>query len=238
MTILIAQPAPNTYNFNPAASDIVLYAFSLLSIRPYQLQLQHYIDAAMAVNFSMVNLSNYAPQQFAIENQTVPLIANTATYNLTSRTIAVPLVTIMTNANTTSQLERTIGPLSRYEYGAIPIKTQQGPVVSYFFDLAITPQINFWLVPDDADTYTAIIQTIRQQQDVDLTNDQGIGVPYRFLDYIATDMAARLADSYQPSKSQDMRALAKERLMLAISRDMESSSITLGLSLSNYRRIR
>ena len=236
MSVPTSSPAPGTYTFAPAASDLVLYAYSLINIRPSEMQLQHYIDAAIAANFSMVNLTNHAPQQFAVETQEIDLVANTATYALATRSIAVPIVTILTGTDT-NQVERTIGPLSRYEYRALPTKNTIGPVVSYFFDLQIAPQITFWMVPDGDQKYTAMVQTLRQMQDVDLTNNQGINCPYRFLDYLATDIAARLADSYQPAKSIDLYAKAEKRLNLALGRDQETLPLTISPALSGYWRV-
>lgn len=235
MSVPTSQAAPGTYTFAPAASDIVLYAFSLCGIRPTELSQHHYVDAAMAANLAMVNLTNRLPLRFAIELQTVPLVQGTATYNLATRTVAAPIVTIGTTSGGVTT-ERVIGPISSYEYRALPTKAQEGPPTSYWFNLGHTPQLVLWPVPDDAATYTAYVQTLRQLQDVDLTNSQGVDSPYRFLDTLTTDIAARLAESYQPAKAPPLYALAKERFALAIARDIEDVPMTISPALSGYYR--
>ena len=237
MGIPVGQSSTGTYTFAPAASDLVLYAYSLIGMRRVDLTTQHYIDASMAANLAMVNLSNHMPMRFGLETQTLSLVQGTATYNLATRTIAVPLVTIATTDGSGSTTERVIGPISAYEYRALPTKAQQGPPTSYWFNLASTPTITLWPTPDGTTTYTANVQSFRQLQDVDLTNLKGVDSPYRFLDALATEIAARLADSYQPAKSLPMYGLAEKRLNLALGRDQESVPMTIAPGLSNYYRV-
>ena len=66
MAVPTSLPAPGTYSFAPAASDIVLHAFSMCQIRGTELTQQHLVDASMAANLEMVNISNHAPQRFAV----------------------------------------------------------------------------------------------------------------------------------------------------------------------------
>jgi len=236
VSVPAGQASPGTYSFQPAASDLVLYAYSLCNIRPTELTTQHLIDAAMAANFAMVNLSNNLPMRFALETQTVNLTAGTAAYTLAARTIAVPIVTISVSSGGVTT-ERVLGPISAYEYRAQPVKAQQAPPTSYWFNLAVPPVLTFWPTPDVSSTYTANVQSFRQLQDVDLTNALGVDSPYRFLDALVTDMAARLADSYQPAKSQDLYAKARDRLMLALGRDQESVPMTISPGLGGYYRV-
>ena len=145
----------------------------------------------MAANLAMVDMSNRMPLRFAMELQQIPLVQGAATYSLASRTIAVSIVTIATTSSGTT-IERTLGPISAYEYQAMPQKAQQAAPTSYFFSLLSTPTLTFWPTPDGAQAYVANVQSFRQLQDVDLTNLQGVDSPYRFLDSLATSIAARL----------------------------------------------
>jgi len=237
MAIPTSLAGPGTYTFSPSAGDLVLYAFSLINIRPTELTTQHYQDAAMAANLEMVNLSNHLPMRFALETQTVtPLVQGTANYALATRTIAVPIVTIAITSGG-STVERVLGPISAYEYQALPTKAQQGPPVSYWFSLTSAPSLTLWPTPDGTSTYTLYVQSFRQLQDVDLTNSQGVDSPFRFLDALATGIAARLAESYAPAKAQNLYQLAELRLNRALSRDQEDVPITIMPGLSSYYRI-
>lgn len=95
MSVANSTVTTNTYSFNPSSGDTVLYAFSLCGIRRSELQQTHLIDAAMAFNMSMINLTNHIPMRYTIETEIIALTANVAGYNLTDRTVAVPIVTIL-----------------------------------------------------------------------------------------------------------------------------------------------
>ena len=236
MSVPTSQPSTGTYTFAPAASDLILYAYSLCNIRRPELTTQHFVDAGMAANLAMVNLVNHLPMRFALETQAVSLSQGTAIYSLASRTVAVPIVTIATTTGG-STVERVLGPISAYEYAALPTKAQQGPPTSYFFSLLNVPTLTFWPTPDGNGPYTANVQVFRQLQDVDLTNAKGVDSPYRFLDALATDIAARLAESYKPEKASGLYMLAEKRLNLALSRDQETVNMTISPGLSSYYRV-
>jgi hypothetical protein len=236
MTIPTNLGGTGTYTFAPSAADLVLYAYSLINMRPTELTTQHFIDAGMAANFAMIDMSNRNPMRFAMETVPVPLTSTTATYSLPNRTLAVSIVTIATGSGATL-VERTIGPISAYEYAATPTKAQAGPPTSYFFSLLAVPTITFWPTPDAGGPYVANVQTFRQLQDIDLTNSQGVDSPYRFLDALCTSTAARLAESYKPEKAPALYAQADARMRLAQGRDQESTPITIAPALRSYFRI-
>ena len=236
MTVPTNAGVPGTYTFAPSASDLILYAYSLINVRPTELTAQHYTDAGMASNMVMIDLSNRNPLRFALETQTVPLTPGTATYSLESRTIAVSVVTISTTSGGV-MTERTLGPISASEYSSMPQKSQQGAPTSYFFSLLSTPTLTFWPTPNAVVAYTANVQSFRQLQDVDLTNNQGVDTPYRFLDALATGIAARLAEFYQPMKAAGLYELYELRTALAIGRDIDSTPLSIVPALSGYYRI-
>jgi hypothetical protein len=236
MTIPTNLGATGTYTFAPSAADLILYAFSLINLRRTELTTSHYVDAGMAANLTMVDISNRNPHRFAMELQSVSLVKGTAAYSLAARTIAVPIVTVAVTTGG-STVERVLGPISAYEYQALPTKATQGPPTAYFFSLLATPTLTFWPTPDASSTYTANVQSYRQMQDVDLTNLQGVDNPYRFFDAFATGVAARLAESYAPAKAPGLYALYEMRMKLAQGRDQESVPLTIVPALSSYYRI-
>lgn len=170
-------------------------------------------------------------------SQLAPITQGTAVYNLPTRTLAVSVVTLATGSGQ-STVERVLGPISAYEYQALPNKQQQAPPASVFFSLLAQPTLTFWPTPDISSTYVANIQTFRQLQDVDLTNAQGVDSPYRFLDALTTGIAARLADLYQPARAADLYAKYETRMSLASSRDQETVSLSILPGLSSYYQIR
>ncbi len=242
MSIPVSQPATGTYNFSPSAGDLVLFAYSLCNMRRTELTTAHLADAAMAANLVMVDMSNRNPLRFALETLStgaggIPAVTQgNAVYTLPSRTIAVPIVTVATGSGATL-VERVLGPISAYEYQAMPNKNEQSPPTAYFFSLTAIPTITLWPTPDGGGPYTLNMQTFRQLQDVDLTNAQGVDSPYRFLQALATGIAAELAECYAPAKADKFAAKYEQRMSLAQGRDQETTAISILPGLSSYYRI-
>lgn len=237
MSVPMSQAAPGTYGFALSASDIVLFAFSMCNIRGTQLTQQHLVDAAIASNLAMADLTNSLPMRFALETQAItPLVQGTATYALSTRTVAVPIVTLAVTSGG-SVIERVLGPISAYEYRAMPTKSQQGPPTAYWFSLTAAPSLTLWPTPDGSSTYTLYAQSLRQLGDVDLTNSQGVDSPYRFLDALTTNIAGRLAENYAPAKADRFYALAEKRLSKAIGRDIEDVPISILPALGSYYQV-
>lgn len=168
-------------------------------------------------------------------SQIAPVTQGNAVYNLPNRTLAVSIVTIQTN-NGGEIIERVLGPISAYEYQAMPFKKEQAPPTAYFFSLLAVPTLTLWPAPDGNGPYQLNIQSFRQLQDVDLTSAQGVDTVYRFLDAMTTGIAARLADSYRPERAADLYAKYEARMTLAQGRDQESTPISIMPGLSGYYR--
>lgn len=316
MSVPISNSTTGTNQFNPAASSLILYAYSLINMRGTQIVTEHLIDGAMAANFAMIEMSNRNPMRFALEtlstgvgnsfttsiatvsgntlefstspgniigfyvtditvenaipaNTTVlsitgsgpytvtlsgvatgvslgdsitfselaPITQGTAVYTLPRRTLAISIVTIATSSGQ-SLVERVLGPISAYEYQAMPNKNTQAPPTAYFFSLLKTPTITFWETPDNGGPYQANIQTFRQLQDIDLTNGYAVDSPYRYLDALVTNIAARLAESYAPAKADRLYAQYEARMSLAQGRDQETVSLSILPGLGSYYQIR
>jgi len=229
-----------TYSFAPSAADIVLNAFGMIQIRRPEITQQHLEDAYMAANMLMVDFSNRNPQRWGMETQSQVLSEQTATYELTARTLAIAIAYIDTTQNdvTTS---RVLGPISATDYASIANKAQEGPPTSYFFSLLTTPTITVWpVVPEDSDiTYTLRMQTFRQMQDVSLPGGYTVDTPYRFLDAFSTGLAARLVVLY-PEKAKlsagDLEALFEKRFKLAAQTDQEKTPMMIRPMMQGYWR--
>lgn len=331
MSVLTSSSTTGAYSFNPSAGNLALFAYSMINMRPPELGTQHMIDAAMAANFAMVELSNSNPMQFAFETlstgantpdgaaggtfatsaatssgntltfatspaiagsvngfyvsdstnaaaiaagttvvsvtgsgpYTVTLSANvvgpgvgsgdaivfgavapvtqgTAVYTLPARTLAVSIATIVTGSGQ-SLVERVLGPISDYQYQALPNKNQQAAPTSFFLWLGkppSAPTFTLWPTPDGGGPYGLNIRTMRQLQDVDLANGQGIDSPYRFLGAFVTNMAGWLAEIYKPEKADRLYMLYERRMQLAQGRDQETVPLSILPGLSSYYQIR
>lgn len=229
-----------TYSFAPAAGDLVLGAYSMVQVRRWELTQQHLEDAYMQSNLQMVDFSNRNPNTWASEIQPITLVQGVPTYNLADRTIAVAICYIDQTNSAGTTLSRVVGPLSGNDYAAMPVKLQQGPPTSFYFNLLTpTPTISFWPVPDANGPYTAEVRTFRQMQDVVLPGGVTIDSPFRFLDAFITGLAARLAILYppkDPNLRKDLEAMYESKFNLAAQRDQESTNMYIRPQFDGYYR--
>ena len=126
-----------TVSFNPAASDLVLNAFSKCGLSGAVLTSEHLQRAYIESNFVNIDFSNRGVNLWKSATIQVPpastLTQGIQTYAMPATTIAVIICEIETlsGENTT---DRILGPLSTYEYEALPNKLKQGPPTSFWFD--------------------------------------------------------------------------------------------------------
>ena len=222
-----------TYNFNPAADELLIDAFARIQIKRAALTVDHLRDAARQSNLLMAEWANKQPLLWRSESQSIPLIDGTASYSPTARTIAILTAFIRTGSGST-QIDRTLGALSTTEYASMPNKNLEGPPTSFWFDRQITPAITLYPVPDATSTYTLILRTVSQVQDVAITNGTTLDVPYRFLDAFTAGLAHRLARLYAPSLEALRKADAMEAWQIASSNDVENVPVYLTPSVRAY----
>jgi hypothetical protein len=235
MTIPTSAGATGTSTFNPSAGDIVLQAFGKLQIRRHELTTYHLEDAAMEANLLMVDLTNRIPHRWLKYDQTIPLVLNTAAYALSANTVSVTIAYL----SRTNSSDVVLGPISAADYAAMPQKTQSGSPSSVYFQLGIPPSVTVWPVPDAAVISAAgalKLMTWRQIQDVDLSGGQGFDSPYRYLDAIATGLAARLAGTYRPEREGKLEDQFEARIARAMKRDQENVNISIAPSFGSYYR--
>ena len=172
--------------------------------------------------------------------------ANTTTGSLTvAGTVtgdARPTVMILDafiryNSGTSSQFDRVIMPISRTEYSQTPNKLLESPPTVFWFDRLISPTITVWPVPDQTGIYTLNYYRVHQIQDANLTGGQTVDIPYRWLDAMASGLAARLAAIYAPDRLQLLEAKAEQAYTIAATQDTENVGLYIVPGLSGYFRV-
>lgn len=227
--------ASGTYNFNLSNGDVLVEGFSRCGIRRPSLLAEHIQDGVKAINLAMVKFSNLIPNLFAEEQYTQVLTAGTATYTLPARAVMILSCFIRTGSGT-SQQDRIMWPVSQFEYASFPNKTTEGFPSVYWFNRQSTPQISFYLTPDDSDTYTAYFQFARQLQDANIPSGETPDVPYRFLDALCAEVAYRLSRVYAPDKEPMRKQDAAEAWAIAATTDTENVSFNVVPMLGGYYR--
>ena len=208
------------YSYNPAASNLILTAFGRCGLRRTALEAEHFADAENEANLVQVKLANLQPNLWTDEPYTQTLTEGTANYVLPARMIAI-MAAYMTTTSGGVSTDRIIWPYSTFEYAAIPDKTQEGVVTSYWYNRINPPEINLWPVPDGNATYTLKLRICRQIQDVTIPGGATLDLPYRWLDVFVTELAYRLARIYAPDKEQMRKADAAEAWENAAVEDQE-----------------
>ena len=179
-------------------------AFGRIGIRRPEITAQHMADAENEANLVQVKLANLQPNLFTDELYTQTLTEGTETYTLPARMIAI-MAAYMTTTSAGVSTDRIIWPYSTFEYSAIPDKTQEGVVTSYWYNRINPPEVKLWPVPDGNATYVLKLRICRQIQDVTIPGGVTLELPYRWLDVFVADLAYRLARIY----AQDKEAMRK-----------------------------
>ena len=226
----------STFNFNPAASNLTLMAFSRIGIRRPEITPQHLVDAETEANLLQVEISSRQPNLWTSSLQSLALTSGTAAYTLPEELIAIQAAYITTTSGGVST-DRIIWPLSAYEYSALPNKTQSAPPQSYWMNKQITPTITLWPVPDDAATYTLKLRAVSQIEDATLINGATLDMPYRFLDVFVAGLAHRMARIYARDQEQLRKIDYAEAWANAAMQDVEDSvSLLVAPNFSGYFR--
>lgn len=224
-----------TYIYAPSVGDLTLNAFARIGLRRPELLQQHFADAAQEANLLQVEWSNRQPNLWLSELYPVTLVQGTASYPLLPRFIN-PMAVYMTTApgGSGAPFDRVLGPLSTFEYAALPNKTVQGPPTSYWYDRTITPTVYLWPVPDGNATYTLQLQILSQPQDANLPSGVTPNIPYRWLDAFSKGLSARLAVIYKPEMEVVRSADAERSWRLAATQDTEDVPFFIIPGTSGY----
>ena len=226
-----------TYNFNPSLGEIVLNAYARCGVRRTAIMQEHMTDARFETNFMLASWANQGVNLWEVVLISVPLVQGQTTYTVPAKVVMILDAVIQQNTGTSSQFDRAIMPISRTEYSQTPNKLQQAPPTVFWFDRLINPTVTLWPVPDQSNVYTLNYYAVTQIQDAELTDAQTVGIPYRWLDALASGLAARLAVIYAPERMQMLEAKAAQAYTIAATQDTENVGLYIMPGLSGYFRI-
>ncbi len=113
---------------------------------------------------------------------------------------------ILTQLNSGEPQDRMMNSISRSDYAAQPNKLQQGsPSVFWFDRQSPIPNVSLWYVPDGGGPYVFFYYRMRRIQDAAAQGGQTADIPYRFLEALCADMAARLSRKYAPALHDSLK---------------------------------
>lgn len=212
----------------------VIYSYGLCGLRPTQLIQEHYMTARMAANLMMGRWSSQGVNLCQVDLQEITLQQGCATYQVPSNTIVI-LDAYYTISNGVTEIDRIMTPISRSEYATYPNKHQQGSPTVFWMDRLLQPTVTLWTVPNGQQAKFKYYR-LRQTQDANFTNGQGVEIPYYFWDAFTLGLAYRLALTYAPEKVPALKPLADEAWSIASTQNTETSSIYVSPMLSGYWR--
>lgn len=227
--------ASGTYAYQPNLGELTIYAYNQIGIRPTSLVQEHMTSARMAANMLQVNWSNRGVNLWAVDLQTVPLIAGVGTYAVPPETV-VMLDAYMALQTGPVEIDRTIMPVSRSEYSNYPNKQKQGYPTVYWFDRLISPTVTLWPVPDGVSATYLKYYRVRQIQDVAFTSGQTAEIPYLWLEAFADGLSYRLAKIWAPALAVGLKAVADESYAIAANQNVETAQQYITPQLSGYYR--
>jgi hypothetical protein len=215
-----------TYAFSPEIQELCDEAFERAGVDPETLTARHLRSARRSLNLIFSDWSNDGIKLWAIEQETLDLVASTATYNCPDDTIAI-LEVVLRRAGT----DTLIDPMARDEYIAIPDKTTEGRPSQYYLDRGrTTPTITLWQVPENS-TDDLIYYRMRQLQDVG-NGSNTPDIPYRWNEALTAALAVALARKYRPDRLQLLEGPASDAYRRARTEDRQRTPTKMWV---NYR---
>ena len=224
-----------TYNFSPASSQLILYAFGRCGIRGPQLQAEHMRDAYTAMNMIQADWSNDQVNLWTVELITVPLVYGQTAYTVPSNVILILDAYLEMNPGTSDPIDLYMYPISRTEYAAFPDKVTPGRTTVYWFDRTLSPSVYLWQPPVDA-SWTFNMYCCRQIQDANTQNLQQPEIPYGYLKAFSDALSVELAMIYAPDKVPMLQAAAAASYKRAKDMGSERASLYLFPGMGNYYR--
>lgn len=220
-----------TYAFSPELVEIYDEAFERCGLDLTGLNARHLRAARRSMEFMFSEWANIGILLWAVDSQTVNLIANTAAYTCPTGTTAILDVVLR---QSTPAVDVNIFPMQRDEYLAIPSKTQTGLPSRYYFDRSeTTPTITLWSTPD-LSTYQMVYYRMRRLQDAgDASNTAD--VPYRWYDVLCAGLAARLALKFAVDREPALMTKYMGSLALAQKEDRQRSPTSLRMKFGGQR---
>ena len=225
-----------TYTYNPSLGELVLYAYNVAGLRNTSLTQEHFEAARMASNLMLSSWSNQGVNLWAVDLQTVALVAGQATYSVPSSTVVMLDAYIENTSSSTNPTDRIILSISRSEYASYPNKEQQGFPTVFWYDRLLSPQVTLWPVPDGVSAQTLKYYRVAQLLDSEFTGGQTVNIPYLWMEAFADGLAYRLAKIWNQAAAITLKAVADESYKIAADQNIESANQFISPQVFGYYR--
>lgn len=226
------QTTSNTFDFAPSGAEFVLAAYNRCQIRPTEITPNHMFNARMALNFILSEWSNQQPNLWEVALQIMPLTQGVGNYAVPQPTVMI--LDLYLTIGTTPTQDRYLYPVSRTDYASYTNKATQGPPTVYWYDRTVSQTVTFYPVPDGNGPYTAKFYSVRQTQDIDVSNGQNVEIPYRFYEAYCAGLAWKLSEIYAPMMEDKLFARYQRAWTIATTQDVENVPLYISPGVGGY----
>lgn len=158
--------------------------------------------ARRSLNLMFAEWANRGINLWTVEQGTINLNANQATYDLPVDTVDLLEHVIRTNAGTPDQIDIAISRITVSTYASLPTKTATGRPIQVYIDrqsgatnpgpTVAHPTVTLWPVPNISNTYQLVYWRLRRMLDAG-TGVNTQDVPFRFLPCMVAGLAYYVA---------------------------------------------
>lgn len=223
----------NSYAFGTSEQiDIIDEAYERIGRNPASITSQDQLSATRSLNYLFSDWANNGPNLWEVDLVTLPLVAGQREYTLDPQTVYILQVYTRTLSGGQTQ-DLMIQGISRAEYAAIPQKGQTGErPTQFYFQRTITPSLFLWPVPRD-NTVTLYYYRMKIQQDAGSPTDS-LDIPNRWMEAIASGLAAKLAVKFAPDRLVALQQMADAAYSRAIAEDRERVPLRITIDTWGY----
>lgn len=222
-----------TYTFgNSEQIDVITEAFERVGRNPASLSAHDVESARRSINYLFSDWANDGPNLWEVDLVVLPLVAGQQSYTLDVQTVYIlQAYTRVTSGGISNDI--LIQPISRSEYAAIPNKAQEGTrPFQYYFQRTSVPTLFLWQVPMD-DSVTLRYYRMKIQQDAGAMMDS-LDAPNRWMEAIASGLAAKLATKFAPDRLTYLRSEADTAYTRAKAEDRERVPLSISIDGWGY----
>lgn len=214
--------------FNPQNADLIEQACTLAGFEArtgYDFR-----TARFALNMLFQEWANIGLNLWTLDNYSTDLTAGTSTYNLPVDTVDTFEVVMRTDEGSEMlQSDLQMNRISMSVYSSIPNKLTQGRPIQYMINRQIQPTITYWPVPDDTQTWTAVVYYLRRMDDTGQSGQYTLDTPARFYPAMLSGLAYQMC-LRKPGLEARLPLVQAEyarQLELATGEDREKAPIQL-----------
>ena len=193
-------------------------------------------SATRSLNLMLAEWANRGLNQWTVQEKTLDMVKDTATYNIDSTNATAPIDVLDVFIRETVGTETTDLPLtrlSRAEYAHITTKSSTGKPNQFFINKQTTPTIKVWPTPDKSSTYVVHMNVLTRMDDADVGANT-LDMPYRFYPCLAAGLSYYISLKKAPERTGMLKQLYEEEFLRAMSQDEERSSFHISPDLRGY----